>query len=135
VKRRPGYSASAVWMNGSVPQILDHPVSLRLLERRHHNYPNHFKSIWKGLRLTCVSYVKRRPGYSAGAVWMNGSVPQIFDHSVSLRLVERRHHQYPNRFKVYGMEGFEIDMCFLFEEEAGLQCWCCMDERQRASDL
>ncbi len=53
---------------------------------------------------------------------MNGSVPQIFDHSVSLRLVERRHHQYPNHFKVYGMEGFEIDMCFLFEEEAGLQC-------------
>ncbi len=65
---------------------------------------------------------------------MNGSGPQIFDHSVSLRLVERRHHQYPNCFKVYGMEGFEIDMC-LFEEEAGLQCWCCMDERQRASDL
>jgi hypothetical protein len=66
---------------------------------------------------------------------MNSSVPQIFDHSVSLRLVERRHHRYPNRFKVYGMEGFEIDMCFLCEEEAGLQCWSCMDEQQRASDL
>jgi hypothetical protein len=47
-------SAVAVWMNGSVPQILDHPVSLRLLERRYHQYLNHFKGIWKGLRLTCV---------------------------------------------------------------------------------
>ena len=99
VKRRPGYGAGAVWMNSSVPQILDHPVSLRLLERRHHNYPNHFKSIWKGLRLTCVSYVKRRPGYSAGAVWMNGSVPQILDHPVSLHLLERRHQQFPNHLK------------------------------------
>jgi hypothetical protein len=117
-----------------VPQILDHPVSLRLLEHRDHQYPNHFKGIGKGLRLTCVSYVKRRPGYSANSVWMNGSVPQILDHPVSLRLLERRQYQYPNRFKVYGMEGFEIDMCFLFEEEAGIQCWCCVDERQRASD-
>jgi hypothetical protein len=99
VKRRPAeYSAGAVWMNSSVLQILDHPVSLRLLERRHQQYPNHFKDIWKGIRLTCVSYVKRRPGYSAGAVWMNGSVPQILDHPVSLRLLERRLHQFPNHF-------------------------------------
>jgi hypothetical protein len=51
------------------------------------------------LRLTCVSDVKRRPGYSAGAVWMNGSVPQILEHPVSLRLLERRHQQYTNHLK------------------------------------
>jgi hypothetical protein len=91
VKRRPGYSAGAVWINSRVPQIMDHPVSLRLLEHSHQQFPNHLKGIWKGLRLTCVSYVKRRPGYSAGAVWMNGSVPQILDHPVSLCLLERCH--------------------------------------------
>ncbi len=99
VKRRLGYSAGAEWMNGSMPQILDHLVSLRILERRQHQYPNQFKGIWKSMRLTCVSSVKRRPGYSAGAVWMNGSVPQILDHPVSLRLLERRQHQYSNHFK------------------------------------
>ena len=73
--------------HSSVPQILDHPVSLRLLEPCNHQYPNHFKGIWKGLRLTCVSYVNRRPGYSAGAVWMNSSVYQILDHPVSTYLL------------------------------------------------
>ncbi len=135
VKRRPGYSAGAGWMNGSVPQILDHPVSLLLIERRHHQYPNHFKGIWKGLRLTYVSYVKRRPGYSVGAVWLNGSVPQILDHPVSLRLIERRHHQYPNHFKGI-WTGLRLTCVSYVKRRPGYgtDAVCCMDERQRAPD-